>query len=100
MLNPIFKRLLNLHSQLIYSISSTMEPSNIDFVEGNLPKIILNKPKALNSLNLQMVRDLYNLIPKFENYPAFWIEGAGGKAFCAGGDVKDLYQGDATVDVR
>lgn len=99
MLNPISKRLLRLHSQLIYSVA-TSEPSNIDFVEGSLPKIILNKPKALNSLNLQMVRDLTNLIPKIEKYPAFWLEGAGGKAFCAGGDVKVLYQPGANIDNR
>lgn len=99
MLNPISKRLLRLHSQLIYSVA-TSEPSNIDFVEGALPKIILNKPKALNSLNLQMVRDLTNLIPKIEKYPAFWVEGAGGKAFCAGGDVKVLYQPGANIDNR
>jgi enoyl-CoA hydratase/carnithine racemase len=24
---------------------------------------------------------------------AFWIEDAGGKAFCAGGDIKSLYEG-------
>lgn len=93
MINPLSKRLLNLSNQLIFSNSnSASNQSNIDFIEGKgLPKVILNKPKALNSLNLQMVRDLANLIPKIEKYPAFWVEGAGGKAFCAGGDVKVLY---------
>jgi len=87
------KRLLSLSNQLIFSNSnSASSQSNIDFIEGKgLPKVILNKPKALNSLNLQMVRDLANLIPKILKYPAFWVEGAGGKAFCAGGDVKVLY---------
>lgn len=47
-----------------------------------------------------MVRDLANLIAKIEKYPAFWVEGAGGKAFCAGGDVKVLYEGDANIDTR
>lgn len=101
MINPLSKRLLSLSNQLIYSSSSSNSQSNIEFVEGKgLPKIILNKPKALNSLNLQMVRDLANLIPKIEKYPAFWVEGAGGKAFCAGGDVKVLYEGDANIDTR
>lgn len=100
MLNPISKRLLTLHTHLVSYASKSTEPTSIDFVEGNLPKIILNKPKALNSLNLQMVRDLNSLIPKLEKYPAFWIEGAGGKAFCAGGDVKVLYQDNATIDTR
>lgn len=93
MINPLSKRLISLSNQLIFSNSnSASSQSNIDFIEGKgLPKVILNKPKALNSLNLQMVRDLANLIPKIEKYPAFWVEGAGGKAFCAGGDVKVLY---------
>ncbi len=47
-----------------------------------------------------MVRDLTDLIPKIEKYPAFWVEGAGGKAFCAGGDVKVLYQPGANLDNR
>lgn len=66
MINPISKRLISLSNQLIFGSSNSSVPaSNIEFVEGNgLPKVILNKPKALNSLNLQMVRDLTKLIPK------------------------------------
>ena len=30
----------------------------------------------------------------------FWLEGAGGKAFCAGGDVKALFDKDAKVEDR
>jgi enoyl-CoA hydratase/carnithine racemase len=32
-------------------------------------------------------------LPALNKTKAFWIEGAGGKAFCAGGDVKSLYEG-------
>lgn len=102
MISPMSKRFLNLANQLVYHSSSTSTPaSNIDFIEGkDLPKVVLNRPKALNSLNLQMVRDLGALIPKLEQYPAYWIEGAGGKAFCAGGDVKALFEGGATLEDR
>lgn len=86
-------------SQLIYA-NSTAKESNIGFVDAPLPKVILNKPKTLNSLDLQMIRDLTNLLPKIEQYPAFWVEGAGGKAFCAGGDVKALYENNATLETR
>lgn len=89
-------RLLSLSKQM-FSSSAAGTGSNIDFITGTLPKVVLNRPKALNSLNTQMVRDLVSLIPQLEKYPAFWMEGAGGKAFCAGGDVKSLFEGDATV---
>lgn len=57
------KRLMTLSTQFLFSQATTQ--SNIDFVEGaNLSKIVLNKPKALNSLNLQMIRDLAGLVSK------------------------------------
>ena len=56
-------------------------------------KVVLNNPKALNSLNLQMIRELSAELQTLNKTKAFWIEGAGGKAFCAGGDVKSLYEG-------
>lgn len=59
-------------------------------------KVVLNRPKALNSLNLQMIRDLRSQLDKINQNKAFWIEGAGGKAFCAGGDVKALFEKDST----
>ena len=89
--------MLNLTQQLTYSNSSS---SNIDFIEGPLPKVVLNKPKALNSLNTDMIRSLQALLPQIRKYPAFWMEGAGGKAFCAGGDVKVLFEGDAKYENR
>jgi len=44
-----------------------------------------------------MIRDLSSSLPQINKNKAFWMEGAGGKAFCAGGDVKALYTKDATV---
>ena len=58
---------------------------------GGFGKLTLNRPKALNSLNEEMLRDLTKLIPEIEKTKAFWMEGAGGRAFCAGGDVKSIY---------
>jgi enoyl-CoA hydratase/carnithine racemase len=57
----------------------------------NFAKITLNNPKALNSLTLDMIKELRSLLPQLDKTKAFWIEGAGGKAFSAGGDVKSLY---------
>ena len=58
---------------------------------GNALSVTLNRPKALNSLNLDMIRDLSNHIADCNKHQIVWYEGAGGKALCAGGDVKALY---------
>lgn len=80
---------------------STRTVNNIDFVENDsFLKVVLNRPKALNSLNLQMIRDLNANLESIGENKAFWIEGAGGKAFCAGGDVKALFDKEATVEDR
>ncbi|EFO25803.2 enoyl-CoA hydratase/isomerase [Loa loa] len=52
--------------------------------------VTLNRPKTLNALNISMVRKLYPMLKKRNsdpNVPFIFVKGAGGKAFCAGGDV-------------
>jgi len=54
----------------------------------------LNNPKALNALNLPMIELLHSqlrLWEKDESIAAVVLQGAGSKAFCAGGDVVGLY---------
>lgn len=56
--------------------------------------ITLNRPKALNSLTLNMVRMIH---PQLEAWAVddaveiVLIEGAGDRAFCAGGDIRALH---------
>lgn len=53
--------------------------------------ITLNRPKALNALNLPMIRHIYPQLKKWEKdseIDLVIIKGAGGKAFCAGGDIR------------
>ncbi|MGH0191053.1 UNVERIFIED_CONTAM: hypothetical protein FKN15_056525 [Acipenser sinensis] len=53
--------------------------------------ITLNRPKALNALNLSMIRQIYPQLKKWEKDPEtsiVIIKGTGGKAFCAGGDIR------------
>ena len=95
MINTGSKRILTLTNQIIYA-SSFVEYSE----KNKFGKIILNKPKALNSLNLEMVQKVSSLLPQISQTKAFWIEGAGGKAFCAGGDVKTLFEGNSSYDAR
>jgi enoyl-CoA hydratase len=63
--------------------------------QGSALVATLNRPKALNSLTLGMVRALARELPSWDreapSSSCVVLCGAGGKAFCAGGDVKSLY---------
>ncbi|XP_012283479.1 3-hydroxyisobutyryl-CoA hydrolase, mitochondrial isoform X2 [Orussus abietinus] len=53
--------------------------------------IQLNRPKALNTLNLSMVKKIYSTLKQWESSKELIvIKGIGEKAFCAGGDVKSI----------
>ncbi|KYN29336.1 3-hydroxyisobutyryl-CoA hydrolase, mitochondrial, partial [Trachymyrmex cornetzi] len=53
--------------------------------------IVLNRPKALNSINLSMVQKIYSILKQWESSKKLVIiEAIGEKAFCAGGDIKAL----------
>lgn len=60
-------------------------------VINNTGVITLNRPKALNALNLTMVRKMFSQMLKWEEDPNIglvFIKGEGEKAFCAGGDIR------------
>ncbi len=59
--------------------------------EGRLGCILLDRPAALNALNQPMLREITAALDGFAAEPLVCevvIEGAGGRAFCAGGDVR------------
>ena len=67
-------RFVSHYSCRIQRFSSTKTIGNIDFVENNsFLKIVLNRPKALNSLNLDMIRDLKSSLPTINKNKAFWM---------------------------
>lgn len=69
--------------------------------DGAFGRITLNRPKALNALNLNMIRDITFALNRWADDPdilAVYIDGAGDRAFCAGGDIKSFYH--AGMDVR
>jgi enoyl-CoA hydratase/carnithine racemase len=73
----------------------TTESDVLFDVQHGLGLITLNRPKALNALTLDMVRDLERVLPVWESDPAIKavvLQGAGGRAFCAGGDVAGLWR--------
>jgi len=58
---------------------------------GRLGLITLNRPKALNALSLEMIEAIRPALDRFEQNAAIdavLIRGAGGRAFCSGGDVR------------
>jgi E-phenylitaconyl-CoA hydratase len=60
--------------------------------EGNIAIFTLNRPEALNSLNMETVRELHDAIIKFRDDPELRvgiITGAGDRSFCSGADIKD-----------
>ena len=61
--------------------------------QGRIGRITLNRPRALNALDLPMIRAVADALAAWREDPAVQavvIEGAGGRAFCAGGDVREL----------
>jgi len=74
------------------NMSSNSEPDVLLETINNVGVITLNRAKALNALNLNMVRLMQ---PQLEQWKAegiglILIKGVGGKAFCAGGDIRSL----------
>jgi enoyl-CoA hydratase len=61
---------------------------------GSAGLITLNRPKALNALTLAMVTATAEALDAWEadaSVTRVIIKGAGGKAFCAGGDIRALH---------
>ncbi|MBZ0330516.1 enoyl-CoA hydratase/isomerase family protein [Halomonas sp. ANAO-440] len=62
---------------------------------GRIGVATLNAPKSLNALTLTMAQQLMAKLAAWavdRSIVAVWLEGAGEKAFCAGGDVVALYR--------
>jgi enoyl-CoA hydratase len=61
--------------------------------QGEAGLITLNRPRALNALTLTMVREMRRALSAWAGDPAVTrivVQGAGEKAFCAGGDIRRL----------
>ena len=70
-------------------------------VKGAAGVVTLNRPKALNALTLNMVRALDPQLRQWAEDPSverIIVKGAGEKGFCAGGDIRALYDWGTTGD--
>ena len=64
-------------------------------VRNHMAFITLNRPAALNALSFEMIVELRAQLRKCvrdDEIRAVLLRGAGDKAFCAGGDIRALYQ--------
>ncbi|HMQ94614.1 enoyl-CoA hydratase/isomerase family protein [Amaricoccus sp.] len=64
-------------------------------VEGRVGRLTLNRPEALNALSYEMVRAIEDALDRWREDPAVrlvLIDGAGERAFSAGGDIRQIYR--------
>jgi len=61
--------------------------------EGKVAIFTINRPQALNSMNMEANYELHQAMVDFRDDPELWvgiITGIGEKAFCCGADIKDM----------
>ena len=64
-------------------------------IRNGVGYLTLNRPAALNTINISMVRDMHAALTQWEqnsSVKAVVVTGLGGKAFCAGGDVRRVHE--------
>ncbi|XP_064397942.1 3-hydroxyisobutyryl-CoA hydrolase, mitochondrial-like isoform X2 [Halichondria panicea] len=82
----------HLHAQ--FPLSSTTSRDEVVVSSdgtGGVKYILLNRPKALNAFNVHMVKNITKEMKEMEadsSVRVVVMEGAGDKAFCAGGDIR------------
>ena len=67
-------------------------------IDGRVGRLTMNRPAALNALTYPMVGALRAALQLWADDPAIALvilDGAGGRALCAGGDVLSLYTAHA-----
>lgn len=74
----------------------------LSHIKNEIGWITLNRPQALNALSMTMAHELSQLLKTWEDIPlkAVVVEGAGEKAFCAGGDIRAIYEAKTRGDLQ
>lgn len=84
-------------------MSSSSSSHIIARISGTAGRITLDRPKALNALTAGMVHDIDHALAAWADDPRVRhvvIDGGGGRAFCAGGDVRLVREAAATDPAR
>lgn len=83
------------------SVSELVTDPVLLFREGAVGRIRLNRPKALNSLTLEMVRAIASALNSFESDPTInsvLLDGEGSRGLCAGGDIRVIHDSGQRQD--
>jgi len=76
-------------------LAEPAEPPVLVQRRGRLASLVLNRPRVLNVLNLEMIRLLRGALEDAREEAEvrlLVLSGAGERGFCAGGDLKELFQ--------
>lgn len=74
-------------------MTSNEDASVVAATEGRVGRLRLNRPAALNALNLEMIEACAGALAAWRDDPrvhAVVVEGTGERAFCAGGDIRAI----------
>lgn len=73
-------------------MATATEPLVLSRREGSATVITLNRPRAINALNLEMFEALAAVLAEAErgDSQVIVLEGAGERGFCGGGDIKQM----------
>ena len=75
--------------------TAVIDPEVLVRTEGALGWITLNRPRALNALNVGMIRAVHAALDAWRDdsdIEIVYIDGAGERGLCAGGDVRELHR--------
>ncbi len=80
-----------------------MKYQGLDFdIRDNVAWITINRPDRFNAMDLQLMKDLYEVANRCGSdraVRAAVLTGAGDQAFCAGGDVADFAGNQDKIDL-
>lgn len=71
-----------------------IQPLILTQVRNRIGHLTIDRPAAYNAINLAAVRQIHACLERWakdDNVLAVVLRGSGDKAFCAGGDIRELY---------
>ena len=75
------------------TVTDATEPTVLVRARGGLGRLTLNRPRAINALDLDMIHQLHAALDAWEHdseVDIVLLDGAGERGLCAGGDVRGL----------
>ena len=84
-------------------MNNTTKDKVLTTVQGRLGRITLNRPRAINALDHQMIDEVQTALVTWEkddDVVAVLVDGAGDRGLCAGGDVRMMRDSAIAGDTR